>query len=114
MRWLSSFALLLYFCILCTPQAFAVHDARLSPLADKQFYAVTAETLCNAETAETDSHDEPQLTATFCSSITSKDSALLNALTVSLIVRLISTVNARAPPFITSHSFFAGSNTASS
>ncbi|CAM3754355.1 hypothetical protein [Rheinheimera salexigens] len=36
MRWLSRFALVFYLSILCTPQAFAVQDLRLSPLAETQ------------------------------------------------------------------------------
>ena len=60
MRWLSRFALLLYLYILCTPQAFAVHDARLSPLADTQFHAVTPEIpQCTSDITQ-DSADEPQ------------------------------------------------------
>jgi hypothetical protein len=60
LRWLSSFALLLYFALLCTPQAFAVHDARLSPLADKQFHAVTPTCQEFVQSTEQDSSDEPQ------------------------------------------------------
>ncbi|MDP2713735.1 hypothetical protein [Rheinheimera sp.] len=41
MRWLSSVAILFYLSLLCTPQAFAVHDVRLSPLADSQLYAIS-------------------------------------------------------------------------
>ncbi|MGP9800606.1 hypothetical protein [Rheinheimera sp. NSM] len=41
MRWLSSIAILFYLSLLCTPQAFAVHDIRLSPLADSQLYAIS-------------------------------------------------------------------------
>lgn len=40
MRWLSRFAILFYLSLLCTPQAFAVHDIRLSPLADTQLQAL--------------------------------------------------------------------------
>lgn len=36
MRWLSRFALVCYLCLLCTPQAIAVQDLRLSPLAETQ------------------------------------------------------------------------------
>ncbi|HEX5793992.1 MAG TPA: hypothetical protein VFY01_12000 [Rheinheimera sp.] len=61
MRWLSSFALMLYLSLLCTPQAFAVHDARLSPLADTQFHAVTPQQIpqCTAG-ADQENTDEPQ------------------------------------------------------
>lgn len=41
MRWLSSVAILFYLSLLCMPQALAVHDVRLSPLADSQLYAIT-------------------------------------------------------------------------
>lgn len=60
MRWLSSFALLLFLNLWCTPQAFAVHDSRLSPLADTQFYAVTSVSSCHQFNIETESSDEPQ------------------------------------------------------
>ena len=40
MRWISRVAILFYLAILCTPQAFAVQDVRLSPLADSQLYAL--------------------------------------------------------------------------
>lgn len=60
MRWLSSFALLLFLNLWCTPQAFAVHDSRLSPLADTQFYAVTSVSYCHQFNIETESSDEPQ------------------------------------------------------
>jgi len=40
-RWLSSFAILLYLSLLCMPQAFAVHDKRLSPMAETQLQAIT-------------------------------------------------------------------------
>ncbi|GHG67183.1 hypothetical protein GCM10010919_15690 [Alishewanella longhuensis] len=40
MRWLSGFAILFYLSLLCTPQAFALHDANVSPLADSQLQAV--------------------------------------------------------------------------
>lgn len=41
MRWLSSFAILLYLSLLCMPQAFAVHDKRLSPMAETQLQAIS-------------------------------------------------------------------------
>lgn len=40
MRWFSGLAILFYLSLLCTPQAFAVHDAKVSPLADSQLQAV--------------------------------------------------------------------------
>ncbi|MGI5310631.1 hypothetical protein [Rheinheimera sp. WS51] len=40
MRWFSCFALVCYLCLLCTPQAFAVQDLRIAPLADNQLQAL--------------------------------------------------------------------------
>jgi hypothetical protein len=60
LHWLSRFALLLYLTVLCTPQAFAVHDTRLSPLADSQFHAVAPAEQSSVTKTEQDSVDEPQ------------------------------------------------------
>ena len=59
MRWLSSVAILFYLSLLCTPQAFAVHDVRLSPLADSQLYALTPALPQHLLTAQTDTDDSP-------------------------------------------------------
>lgn len=59
MRWLSSVAILFYLSLLCTPQAFAVHDVRLSPLADSQLYALTPALPQHLLNAETDTDDSP-------------------------------------------------------
>jgi hypothetical protein len=59
-RWLSCFAILLYLSLLCTPQAFAVHDARLSPLADSQFHAITPTQQHYVGGTERNSSDDPQ------------------------------------------------------
>ena len=100
MRWLSSFALLLYFCILCTPQAFAVHDTRLSPLADKQFHAVTPQHICTADNGQAEANDDPQpeLMATNHKAVTSVFCGLLNQVAHSFAAQPISGVNARGPP----------------
>jgi hypothetical protein len=66
MRWLSSFALMLFLNLWCTPQAFAVHDSRLSPLADTQFHAVTPQLYCHQFNIEADSSDEPQHSLNAC------------------------------------------------
>lgn len=66
MRWLSSFALILFLNLWCTPQAFAVHDSRLSPLADTQFHAVTPQLFCHQFSIEADSSDEPQHSLNAC------------------------------------------------
>lgn len=65
MRWLSRFAILFYLSLLCTPQAFAVHDLRLSPLADTQLQAVMpALPLHLADNSQTDDNDPPVLPTT--------------------------------------------------
>ena len=71
MRWLSSFALLLYLSLLCTPQAFAVHDQRLSPLADTQFHALSTPVSHQTVTTEQDSTDEPQPVLPISAGVTS-------------------------------------------
>lgn len=59
MRWLSSFAILVYLSLLCTPQAFAVQDTRLSPLAETQFLALNPVLLQQAPIQQDDYDDEP-------------------------------------------------------
>ena len=104
MRWLSSVAILFYLSLLCTPQAFAVHDVRLSPLADSQLYAIAPalpQHLLNTE-AETD--DTPPaallpapLALTQYHSVTVAATASLQ-LTSHFLVNL----QARAPPSFSS------------
>jgi hypothetical protein len=63
MRWISRVAILFYLAILCTPQAFAVQDMRLSPLADSQLYAlnVSYQQLAHipGENSHSDNDDTP-------------------------------------------------------
>lgn len=105
MRWLSSFALLLYLSLLCTPQAFAVHDQRLSPLADTQFNAITPTVSHHTVTTEQDSTDEPQ--AALPVSGPAADFAFSNtAYAVRDIfskAAFLASLQARAPPFSASH-----------
>lgn len=62
MRWLSRFAILFYLSVLCTPQAFAVHDVRLSPIADTQLQALLpALPVHSHNTAQGDTDDPPAL-----------------------------------------------------
>ena len=102
MRWLSSFALLLYLTILCTPQAFAVHDQRLSPLADTQFHAVTPHTPCFSFYADADSNDEPQPALPLPAFIHQAPtrSILLCASLLTDIASFLTAVQARAPPHL--------------
>lgn len=99
MRWLSSFALIVYLSLLCTPQAFAVHDARLSPLADTQFHAITTPaTECLTKQHDSAGDPDPVLPIS--------DSKLVAALPCCYVVTIASEHNgtfyafiqARAPP----------------
>jgi len=105
MRWLSSFALLLYLSLLCTPQAFAVHDQRLSPLADTQFHALTPTASHHTVTTEQDSTDEPQpvllvsegiASLAFCNTVDAVRSVFNKA-------PFLVSLQARAPPVLSSH-----------
>jgi hypothetical protein len=104
-RWLSRFAILLYLSLLCTPQAFAVHDARLSPLADSQFHAITPAQQHYIGSTERDSSDDPQPAL-----LLSADKVLpyypvvANAhWGVKATTRLLILPQARAPPVTTLH-----------
>ncbi len=105
MRWLSSFALLLYLSLLCTPQAFAVHDQRLSPLADTQFHAITSSLAHHTAATEQDSADEPQpvLPATAGFVIPAFFNTAYAVPVVSGKAAFFVSLQARAPPFFTSH-----------
>lgn len=104
MRWLSSFALILYLSLLCTPQAFAVHDARLSPLADTQFHAVTPEIpQCTSDLTQ-DSADEPQpvLPAASSKQLPYSCTLSVNQPSSAQHTTSLSLQHARAPPVIAS------------
>lgn len=102
MRWLSSVALLLFLNLWCTPQAFAVHDSRLSPLADTQFYAVAAQQYCADLNMATDSSDEPQSPVSACPAISwhALAGTALSANTSRLVTALPRYSQPRAPPVI--------------
>jgi hypothetical protein len=59
MRWFSVFAILLYLNLLCAPQVFAVHDMRISTLADQQLQALTPSIQPHNIYVSQDSDDEP-------------------------------------------------------
>lgn len=59
MRWLSRFAILFYLSVLCTPQAFAVHDVRFSPVAEAQFQALLPALPVHTVDNTQNSDDEP-------------------------------------------------------
>lgn len=104
MRWLSSFALLLYVSLLCTPQAFAVHDARLSPLADTQFHALTAEIQQCLIECEVNNNDDPQpaLPVSAKLMLPSVQHFILETVTVNGRAALLTLPQARAPPILSS------------
>ncbi|PKM19494.1 MAG: hypothetical protein CVV11_07620 [Gammaproteobacteria bacterium HGW-Gammaproteobacteria-15] len=100
MRWLSSFAILFYLSLLCTPQAFAVHDARLSPLADSQFHAVNPSLHQHTLNTPQDKDDQPKFAV-----IPAKRSAVFSLTCVAAVVIsaaphtiVVSPQQARAPP----------------
>ena len=100
MRWLSSFAILFYLSLLCTPQAFAVHDARLSPLADSQFHAVNPSLHQHTLNTPQDKDDQPQY-----SLLPAKRSAVFSLTGVAAVVIsaahyavIVTPQQARAPP----------------
>ncbi|WP_215396838.1 hypothetical protein [Rheinheimera oceanensis] len=105
MRWLSSFALLLYLSLLCTPQAFAVHDQRLSPLADTQFHALTPSTSHHTVTTEQDSTDEPQPVLPVSAGTTALAffSTVYAVRSVFNKAPFLVSLQARAPPVLPSH-----------
>ena len=103
MRWLSSFAILFYLSLLCTPQAFAVHDDRLSPLADSQFHAVNPSLHQHTLNIPQDKDDQPQYAV-----LPAKRSAIfsLACLAVAVIhvqyyAVVVTPQQARAPPHFT-------------
>ncbi|QBL08446.1 hypothetical protein E0Z06_02415 [Rheinheimera sp. D18] len=104
LRWLSSFALLLYLSLLCTPQAFAVHDARLSPLADTQFHALTAQTQQCFVECDVNNTDDPQPALPEPTELTlaSVQYFIIETLTASNANAYLTTPQARAPPGLSS------------
>lgn len=100
MRWLSSFAILFYLSLLCTPQAFAVHDDRLSPLADSQFHAVNPSLHQHTLNTPQDKDDQPQYAV-----IPAKRSAIFRLISAAVVVIpvqhyavVVTPQQARAPP----------------
>lgn len=103
MGWISRFVILLYLSLLCTPQALAVHDPRLSPLADTELQAVTPslQQVIISSATEPD-HDappallsEPVLRFAQYSSVVTQ-----NTRTPFITSASVATVQARAPPFV--------------
>ena len=105
MRWLSSFAILVYLSLLCSPQALAVHDSRVSPLADTQLQALNPSLQHYTLTISADFDDTPPVAL-----LTAPDTIFPQAGTVQLILVAgqISTTmfrahQPRAPPATSSH-----------
>lgn len=104
MRWLSSVAILFYLSLLCTPQVFAVHDVRLSPLADSQLYAITPALPQHLLSAETDTDDTPPAALLPAPLVLAQYYSVTVAATASLQLASHFLVNlqARAPPSFSS------------
>ncbi|KKO46805.1 hypothetical protein WG68_02330 [Arsukibacterium ikkense] len=105
MRWLSSFAILVYLSLLCSPQALAVHDSRLSPLADTQLQALNPALYYYTASSITDHDDSPPV-ALF-SAITANAYCTVPPAQASVSASLskvcYSAHPARAPPVFSSH-----------
>jgi hypothetical protein len=102
MRWLSRFALVCYLCLLCTPQAIAVQDLRLSPLSETQLQGL----LPNISSYTLDhlaQQDDQPSTGLITSSLTLAKPVLFPAssrLTLWLSSAPFQPHQARAPPLI--------------
>lgn len=104
MRWLSSFALLIMLSLWCTPQAFAVHDSRLSPLADTALHAVVPvldETVCN-ETDDSTDHTQPAVNHKTVYNILSSRSQHYSSLLLRHQAAFFTATQCRAPPVLSS------------
>ena len=104
MRWLSSFALLIMLSLWCTPQAFAVHDSRLSPLADTALHAVVpvlSETVCT-DTDDSTDHTQPALHNKTFSEVISSQGQQYSSLVWRHQAEFFTATQCRAPPSIPS------------
>lgn len=102
MRWCSGFAILFYLSLLCTPQAFAVHDARVTPLADSQLQAVPV-ALQQYLVSQTDDNKDKYSAALIAPALTlmsGKDSPAVALLSPLAGNWLINSWQARAPPLL--------------
>ena len=104
MRWLSSVAILFYLSLLCTPQAFAVHDVRLSPLADSQLYALTPALPQHLLNAQTDTDDTPPAVLLPAPLVLAQNYSVTVAATalLQLASQFLVSLQARAPPLFSS------------
>lgn len=100
MRWLSCFAILFYIGLLCTPQAIAVHDVRLSPLADTQLQALLpslpAHTIDNTQN---NADDPPALISTTTPNVVAfASSNIIDYVSVLVNFSALRQHRVRAPP----------------
>lgn len=101
MRWFSGFAILFYLSLLCTPQVFAVHEAKVSPLADSQLQAVQPALQLQLQNQATD-NEEPPTAALIAAQ---QQFNVGNSLCISSVSQHLAPCNsgkvwqARAPPF---------------
>lgn len=104
MRWFSGIAILLYLCLLCTPQAVAVHDPRLSPLADAELLAVspTLQPYLSHTTEQTDT-DPPALPAAVNITTAISSSVVFSLICCASFSTFFPAIQPRAPPVFSSH-----------
>ncbi len=105
MRWLSSFAILVYLSLLCSPQALAVHDSRVSPLADTQLQALNPALHCYTATSIADHDDSPPAVLPAAVAANAYCAVLQAQASVSISLSDVcySAHPARAPPVFSSH-----------
>lgn len=102
MRNIVQLALFLYISLLCSVQPGHAYDARLSPLADNPFYAVSPSlntTQAEAITENSPDH-EPVLTNTYTKPVQSYIIAIDNNFTNAKLQHHYTSAYARAPPII--------------
>ncbi|GAB2908000.1 hypothetical protein [Rheinheimera gaetbuli] len=105
MRWLSSLAILIMLSLWCTPQAFAVHDSRLSPLADTRLHALLPQLQDALNADNEDNTDQPQtyLASSFRYPLPHYRVNAKQHDNVVSQASFLSHVRPRAPPLFTSH-----------
>ena len=100
---ISRFVILLYLSLLCTPQALAVHDPRLSPLADTELQAVTPSLQqVIISTASQQDHDAPPalISVVELRLVRVITAEVQNVSTLVILPTVVSGIQARAPPIV--------------
>lgn len=104
MRWFSSLTILFYLSLLCTPQVFALHDAKVSPLADSQLQAVQPALqlhLLNQENEQEEPHSAALIAASNRFALSFEQALTVFALQITYR-NLYKLQQSRAPPNVLS------------